>query len=110
MAECLEMEDGIINLDTDRGDEFGFTSNRFGECSYLFKTTPYIYISFIESRRKGNFRKLAETILALGFGIKVPTPFAEMERILRKEGYRHTIEPFGDGYDDEVEVWVKEAK
>jgi hypothetical protein len=104
------MEDGIIEVDSQFGKELGFTYDQFTRTSYLWKSGQTIYISAIEAceRGKGNLRRLFQAIEAKGLTIKVPTPFRRMEEILRKQGFKHTVE---DGPDmPGVEVWVKEAK
>ncbi len=97
------MEDGIINLDSDRGKQFGFTSDKY--FGWLWKKGDYIIISFIES--KGYLLNLFNAILKAGYGIKVPTPFARMQKILELKGFKKTFE-FDKAFG-EVEVWVKEA-
>ena len=114
------MKDGIIILDSKAGDKLGFTSDKFLDGSYLWKKDGYIYVSFIQSRerregyhiasreqREGYLSTLFDTILSKGYGIKVPTPSALMEGILRKKGFDRTKET-SEGYPEPVEVWVKE--
>jgi len=94
------MKDGIIKLDTDRGKQFSFTSDKYS--GYLWKIGNYIIISFIES--KGYLLNLFNAILRKGYGIKVPTPSVKMEKILKLKGFSKTFE-----YDEElgeVEIWV----
>ena len=98
------MIDGIINLDTERGRELGFTHDRYE--GYLWKVGDSIIISFIESKQRGNFRELVQRIHALGLTVKVPTPLGRMHEILLKNGCRHTIEPFSDEDPIPCEVWV----
>jgi len=98
------MIDGIINIDTDRGKEFGFTSDKYS--GWLWKTGNYIIISFIESR--GYLLNLFNSILRKGYGIKVPTPFARMQKILELKDFKQTFEYSKDF--GEVEIWVKEGK
>lgn len=93
---------GMISLDSIRGRELGFTSDRFD--GYLWESAERITISFIVSKERGNFRQLVATILALGKEVAVPTPFPNMERILRKNGYTQTFEHDGDF--GPVEVWI----
>lgn len=107
----MSVSDGIIELDTPFAKELGFTSDKFS--GWLSKRGDYIYISLIESLnpRKGNLSKLFDRIQERGYGIKVPTPFPLMERILRKRGgFVKTLEPFAPehGINDPCEVWVKE--
>ena len=103
----MTLADGIIELDSARAGPFGFTCDRFGDGSYLWKRGPYIIVSFIESRAKGNFRALVERIQSFGYGVKVPTPVADMSRIVQKCGYRHVVE-----YNPKlgpVHVWILDA-
>jgi len=101
------MKDGIIKLNTDRGKKFGFFSDLF--FGYLWKRGDYIIISFIESLHEGqgNLSKLFSSILDEGYGIKVPTPFARMEKILRLKGFKQTYE-YSKTFGEDVEIWVKE--
>ncbi len=98
------MSDGMIHLDSPRAELFGFTSERFAIGSYLWILGPHVVISAIESRAKGNFRELVERIQLLGFGVKIPTPLAEMSRIVRKCGYRHVVEI--DPRYGPVDIWI----
>ncbi len=97
------MDDGIINTDTDRGRQLGFTSEAYE--GYLWKTGNAIIISFIMSKKKGNFRKLVGRIHALGYSVKVPTPLGRMEDILKRNGYRHTVERFAPDDPSPCDVW-----
>lgn len=103
------MTDGIIDLDTPLAEEFGFTSDKFD--GYLWKKGNYIVISFIISlqERQGNLRKLFSEITDKGYGIKVPTPFARMQKICMDHGFRRTEKLFKEA-DCMAEVWVKEPQ
>lgn len=106
MAMTLDtMPDGIIELDSERGQAIGFTSDRFD--GYLWKTGRYVTVSFIVSLATGNFRQLAESILAQGFGVKIPTPLGRMQKIVRDAGYVQRDETWEE-LDERVEMWVKE--
>jgi len=96
--------DGIIELDTERGNLLGFTSDRFD--GYLWKSGDAVLVSFIVSKRRGNFRELVRRIHALGLTVKVPTPLGRMQEILLKNGYQHTQEPFDMEPGEMVDVWV----
>jgi len=102
----------LIHLDTPFAKELGFTSDRFA--GWLGKKDGYIYISFIESLHpgKGHLSELFDNILKLGYGIKVPTPFARMRAIITKKGFKKTSEPFApeEGIMDKCEVWVLRAQ
>jgi len=99
------MTDGIIILNSDRGKEFGFTSDKFG--GWLWKTGDEILISFIESYKqgKGNLRALFDKIVEKGYGIVVPTPFARMEMICKKYGMEYEVRD--DKLMGPVECYVK---
>ena len=77
------MIDGIINLDTERGRELGFTRDRYG--GYLWKTGDSIIISFIESKQRGNFRELVRRIHEHGWTVMwvlpPPKPLAPITRL-----------------------------
>lgn len=83
-----ELKDGIIELDSDFGKEFGFTADKF--FGWLWKQSNFIWISFIESKYegKGNLRKLFDTIEEKGFEIIVPTPSQRMQMICEKRGMK----------------------
>ena len=84
---------GRIDLDSWRGVQLGFTSERFGFGSYLWEEPNRILISMIvSSRRRGNFRALVQAIQAEGKAVAVPTPVGDMVRIVRKNGYVHSQE------------------
>jgi hypothetical protein len=97
------MKDGIINLDTKRGKELGFTSDKYD--GYLWKQGESIFISFIVSRQRGNFRELVRRIHDLGLTVKVPTPLGQMQQILLKNGYQHTVE-LDEDIGEGVDVWL----
>jgi hypothetical protein len=98
------IEDGRIDLDTDRGKLLGFTSDVYD--GYLWKQDGHIIISFIVSLRRGGFKRLVDRILSLGLGVKVPTPLGRMKDIVRKNGYRQTFE---DKDGERYEIWVLEG-
>lgn len=104
-AESCQLDDGIIELDSERGARFRFTSDRFGHGSYLWKLGGTIIVSFIESLNKGNFRELAEAILASGLCVKVPTPLGRMREIVCKARYRQEW-LFCTDADSVVEAWT----
>ena len=103
------MKDGIIDLDSEKGKDLGFTSDKFE--GYLWKHGRYIYISFIISKQQGegNLSQLFTNIESKGYGIKVPTPFARMTQILLTHGFTPTKEWFKQA-GDYAEVWVKKPK
>jgi 5-formyltetrahydrofolate cyclo-ligase len=87
----------MIELDSDRGKELGFTSDRFNHGSYLWDGDGRVMVSFIWSRQKGNFRELVEAVHNEGKAVAIPTPLSEMERIVKKNGYTRTEEDFKGG-------------
>ena len=103
-----QLDDGIIGLDSDRSLSLRFTSDRYGHGSYLWKKDGAIIVSFIESLNKGNFRELAQAIIACGLRVEIPTPLGRMEEIVRKAGYTQTF-PFCEQFGETVEVWVLSA-
>ncbi len=84
---------GIINLDSEKAKEFGFTSDRFEDISYLWEDNNIIWISFIMSKEqgKGYLRELFKNIKQKGYKIYVPTPFPLMERICLKYGFKKVL-------------------
>lgn len=99
------MIDGIIELDSERGKELGFTRDKFD--GYLWKVGESVVISFIASRKRGNFRNLVSAIHSKGWSVEVPTPLGRMRQIVGKNGYTRKVVPFSDEIPDECEVWVK---
>lgn len=102
-ASQTALLDGIIELDSERSKVLGFTRDKYD--GYLWKAGGAVIISFIVSKRRGNFRELVRRIHALGLAVKVPTPLGRMKAIVRKNGYQHTKEPF-DEAGEHVDVWV----
>jgi hypothetical protein len=94
----------MIEMDTDRGKQLGFTSDRFQYGSYLWDEDGRVVVSFIASRQKGNFKALVSAIHAEGKAVIVPTPLAQMERIVRKNGYTQSFEKIQTG--DLCEMWT----
>lgn len=101
-------ESGCIEPDSEKGKRFGFTKDLFE--GYLFESGKDIYISFIISLRegKGNLRKLFDSILEEGYNVKVPTPFARMEMIIKKMGFKHTVE-YVKEFGEYADVWIKRS-
>ena len=98
---------GIIEIDTERGKQLGLTSDRFMPGTYLWEEPARIMISFVHTVGKGNFKALVAAIHAEGKDVAVPTPLPMMERIVRKNGYIHSIEDAGD--IGPCEVWTLPA-
>jgi hypothetical protein len=110
MKEEEKMADGIIEIDSDRAKEFGFTSDRFTKASYLWKCGNRIWISFIESkvRNRGYFKELVKAIKNKGYEVAVPTPIGIMQIIVRKWGFRQVFEQIKIGEENVVcEVWLR---
>ena len=95
----------MIKLDSERGKLVGFTSNRFEADSYLWAMPGKIIISFIASKRRGNFRELVRRIHALGLAVVVPTPLGRMQEIIAKNGYIASVE-YDRDLDEFVELWT----
>jgi len=110
MNQVSQFEDGVIHLDSDLGKLLGFTSDRFGSESYLWKLNGAIVISLITlSLKTGNFRELVEKILENGFRVEIPTPLDRMKAIVEKCGYvkEHRL---CELTKESVEVWVLYGK
>jgi hypothetical protein len=96
------MSDEIIEIDTERGKQFGLTSDKFMPITYLWKTGDKIYISMIECQEKGKgyFSNLLKEIWKQGYKVAVPTPMSQMQEILCKKKFK----VYQEG---EYEVWIK---
>lgn len=94
------MAEGIIDLDTPRARELGFTSDKFE--GYLWEERGRVLVSFIESREegKGNLSRLFEAIWARGLRVAVPTPMGRMRYILAAKG-------FTARWENGCEVWER---
>lgn len=73
---------------------------------YLWGKNSCVWISIIESKKPnhGNLSRLFDTILSQGRAVKVPTPFAHMEAIVRHKGFVREDEETIDG---PCEIWIK---
>lgn len=110
MNQVYQFEDGGIPLDSDLGNLLGFTSDRFGKGSYLWKLNGAIIVSLITlSLKTGNFRELVESILANGFRVEIPTPIGRMRNIVEKCGYIKEYRTC-ELSKESVEVWVLYGK
>jgi hypothetical protein len=100
----MEIQDGIIKINSPAAKEFGFTTEHFTGDSYLWKMEDAIFVSLIESKTPGNgsLRTLFETIEKKNFTIVVPTPMRRMYEILVKNGFQPTRS------EDGCELWYKE--
>lgn len=102
------LQDGIIDTDSEVGKLLGFTSDKFGKSSYMWKTGNAVWISAIRSIHpgKGDFSRLLKTLDGTGFDIIVPTAFPRMQQILERKGF--VFEKIWDAeIEVEVEVWTK---
>ena len=95
---------GIIEIDSERGKQLGFTSDRFHADSYLWDDDGRVMVSFIHSKAKESFKALVDAILAEGKAVAVPTPLPRMEQIVRKNGYAHEVEMTEIG--EPCDVWT----
>jgi hypothetical protein len=102
-----EMEDGVIEVDSDRGKVIAFTSRIWAKESFLWKRGNVIFISAIMSIEPGDgsFREMVRMFSACGYTVKIPTPTGKMVDIVRKCGYRHEKD-FSEEMGEEVDVWV----
>ncbi len=96
-----------IEVDSPFAKQIGFTSDRFD--GYLWKEGKFISISFIISKQqgRGNLTKLFKNINKQGYKIEVPTPFPNMELILKCHGFKKTI--VSDPLMGKVEVWKQQG-
>jgi len=103
----IEINEGLIALDSETGKKFGFTSDRFDSNSYLWCEEGSIWISFIRALNPGHgyFSQLVKAIRDHGFEIKVPIPFPRMEAILTHLGFERTEEYF-EAFKAMGDVWV----
>jgi len=103
----MKLGKGVFSFGHPLAEKIGFTEDKF--YGWLGRKDGYIYISFIISKQpnKGQLSNLFDNILKLGYGIKVPTPFAKMKQICKTKGFKKTIE-----YSEKmgnVEIWKKEV-
>lgn len=101
-----KMNDEIIEIDSEFGKQIGFTSDKFSDDSYLWRTDGKVTISLIFSKHqgKGNLSALFKNIESLGLKVAVPTPFAKMQAILERKGFVMHIEDTEIG---DCEIWEK---
>ena len=90
------------------GTKLKFTKNKFG--GYICLEDNTIWISAIISKKPGqhNLTHLFNRILKLGYEIKVPQPFPNMEDIVKAKGFTKTVEHW-DKIGEDIDVWVKHA-
>jgi hypothetical protein len=97
-----------ITVDSERGQELGFTSEWFTADSYLWEEPTRIMISLIQGRTPGVFRMLVRKIHEQGKDVAVPTPLGRMRNIVEKCGYRFLRE-VDEASGEECEVWTCSA-
>jgi hypothetical protein len=99
--------DHRIDLDDSLARNFGFTSDKFD--GWLWRKDREIIISFIVSLDPdtGNFSRLVRAIEAQGFTVAVPTPFARMQSIVNRWGFKPEIRE--DKKYGPCSVWVRPA-
>jgi len=102
------MKDGIIDIDTRRGNKFGFTSDKFLSYSYLWKDGNRIIISLIGATklRQGYLSTLVDNIRNKGFKVAIPTPSSMMVNFLKKNHFKETWEETEQG---SLEMWIDET-
>ena len=101
-----EIPEGKILLNTTTGKQLGFTSDLFSADSYLWRVDKSIWVSLIFSKRpgEGNFKKLVNNILEVGFTVIVPTPSNQMRQLLERWDFITTFD-----YESGCEILVKES-
>jgi hypothetical protein len=101
MSQGIKLKDGIIHVDGAPAS-WGFTSARFAEDSYLWKTGKRIMISSIFAKHAGNgyFSALVKAIEGDGFKVAVPTPLGQMTQILTRWGFKPSLE-------QDCQVWTR---
>ena len=87
-----EIKEGLIDVHH-APDRWQFKEH-FERDSYLWRKGGEIYISFIVARNPGfgHFSALVATIEADGFSVAIPSPLGPMEEILRRWGFKMTVE------------------
>lgn len=78
--------------DSDIGHAVGFTSDKFS--GWCWVEGDRFFISFIESHHpgQGHLRRLIQRVMAHGYQVAVPTPFARMRSILERLGFTPMVE------------------
>lgn len=96
---------GMITVDSEFGKEIGFTSDNFERGCHLWKIDNNIFISIIEAKYQGRgvFSALVKKIESLKFSVLVPTPLAQMEKILKRWGWGPKFRT--NGRDGECISW-----
>lgn len=102
-----ELDKGqIVNLEDPFADEVGFTRDRFD--GYLWRIGQVVYISLVVSKQpgEGHLSALFEALSSRGYTVRVPTPLAKMEAILRGKGFEEKRE-WWEEIEDYGTVWEK---
>jgi len=93
------INEGIIEIDTESAKQLGFTSDKFHQESYLWRTGNLITVSFIFAKQKGAFCQLMKVIQEKGFDFEIPTPSPRMREIGKKQNWnfcQKISEDFGE--------------
>ena len=87
-----------IEVDSDLGREFGLTSDKWRDISYLWRDHKVIIVSMIAAVHpgQGDFSQLIRTIREKGYDVEIPTPVGKMELIvqhwkMKKKVRRHPM-------------------
>ena len=103
--------DVLIEVDSKKGKELGFTSDVFSTHSFLVEKNNVLWISFVEIKKelrgKGVFTKFLNHCRKRYTKICIPTPFPVMEHILQKYDAKQTKE-YCNKMEDWIDVWVIE--
>ena len=81
----------------------------WNDSTYFWFRGRQLWCSFIWAKKPGNgaFHRILEYALSNGMSLEVPTPMGDMERILRRYGFKHRIERDPNYCDGEpVDVWT----
>lgn len=85
------MTDGIIDIDTPKAKELGFTSDKFSDFSYLWEDGNNLIVSCISTlefeEHTGAFREFMEKALEKYLNVIIPTPLPRMVEIGEKQGW-----------------------
>lgn len=85
------MTNGIIEIDTPKAKELGFTSDKISDFSYLWEDGDNLIVSCISTpelkEHTGAFRSLMEKALTKYLNVIIPTPLSRMVEIGEKQGW-----------------------
>lgn len=87
----LEIPNGLINLDSEFADHYGFTSEYFYEVTYLIgdPSLRQVIIPMLISNfpGEGHFSEAVKKLLYDGIRVSIPTPVPLMQKILTAWGF-----------------------